>query len=248
MEESVPAAVADAFARADVSALQSLSTAGDKLVSKAAKRALHRLRARGVPIPELAAPGSAPSVLSAEASAEVAPAAATPLESREPVWATTIDGSGDRALFVPLKAPRGFELHLIVLSDERGVLSLTSRQLSRRQLHLFMTELTPETRELLREISFARARALLAAAIALDAGGREAAGARELLRSLPLTEQPASAGHREFPEDAGPAELAQSPTLRPALGVRPPSSRPLRFAATSLRRSSCWRLGKSSKR
>ena len=137
--------------------------------------------------------------------------------SREPVLATAVDGSGERAIFLPLKASRGFDLHLAVLSDEKGVLSLTSRQLSRRQLHAFIAELAPDTREMLREISLERARALLAAAVDLNPGGAmgtaEAAGIHELLRSLPRAEkhEPATV------ESAGSTDA--SPALRDSLAL-----------------------------
>lgn len=178
--QEAPEVVNAALARSDVQALQSLSAAPDKQISKAAKRALHKLRARGVLIPDRESERKpSPESTLAAPFAEV----------REPVWVTTIDGGGNRAIFLPLKAPRGFVLHLIVSSDERGILSLTSRELSRRQLRTFKAELTPETLELLREIPLAAATALLTAALEMSPLSGDAVGIREILRSLPRPRQ-----------------------------------------------------------
>ncbi len=212
--EPVPSVEA-ALAKGDVPALQALSTAADKLVSKAAKRALHRLRARGVAIPEPTA-----EIATASPSRSAAPAE----DSREPVLATAVDGSGERAIFLPLKASRGFELHLAVLSDEKGVLSLTSRQLSRRQLHAFVAELSPDTREMLREIPLERARALLTAAVELNPGGAmgtaEAAGIPELLRALPHAEKQESAELESASSTDASAALRDSLALFEAPALR----------------------------
>jgi hypothetical protein len=179
--ETVPEAVSAALARSDVQALQLLAGAPDKRVSKAAKRALHKLRARGLQIPDRAT----------EKKPNPALELAAPLsDAREPAWATTVDGDGVRVILVPLKAPRGFVLHMFVSSDERGILTLTSRELSRRQLHAFIAELAPETRALLREISLATATALLTEAVNMSPASADAAGTREILRSLPLAARP----------------------------------------------------------
>src|SRR5581483_9773205 len=100
----MPAAVAKALADGDIQALRALADGGDRDTRKTAKRALYLLRSRGVPVPEVSAAAAPPA-------AAARPSAAA--ESAEPARVTTFDGSGTRVLFVPVKAPMGFVLHVV---------------------------------------------------------------------------------------------------------------------------------------
>jgi len=196
-----PDAVEQALARSDVQALQALSANPDKLTRKAAKRALHLMKARGMPIPE-------PASAAQEHSAATPDSGGFAAETPEPILVTTIDGNGDRAVFLPLKARRGFVLHLAVLAEDRGIVSLTSDELSRKQLRAFVADLPSATREITREIPPARAAALLGEAASLSPDSEGAVRARELLRSLP----PAAPPDLGTGPDSGP-DLAASGEL-----------------------------------
>jgi hypothetical protein len=216
LPESIPE-VETALAQQDVRALQTLAAAPDKQTAKAAKRALHRLRARGVVIPEVQAkPETRPG-----------PAASRLPEAREPFLASVIDGNGDRVVLMPLKAPLGFELHVAILSEERGIVELSAQQFSRRQLRAIIAEHDSEAREVLREIPAAKAAALLAEAIQLNPESSNVPRARELLRTLSVASPPVTSSAPDPRSGAAvetdarddralreSAQLLESPALR----------------------------------
>ncbi len=122
---TLPGALAAALARAAVAAgrgdvLAALSMRPEKDVAKEAKRGLHLLRARGVPVPE---PAHA-----------AAPQAAVVPESPLPAYATAFDRNGERAVWVPRNVPgKGVEVAEAVVSDTLGLLELQIAIVGRRE-------------------------------------------------------------------------------------------------------------------
>jgi len=131
---SLPAPLAAALARAALGAsrvdlLAALAAHASKDAAKEAKRCLHLLRARGVEVPE--APRPAPP----------APAA-QPAEPPPPAFASTLDGHGERAAWLPRPVPgRGIELGQAILSDERGLLSLQVAPMGRKEWRAFARDI-----------------------------------------------------------------------------------------------------------
>jgi hypothetical protein len=114
--EALPAPLAEALVEGAVLAgstalPEALSQSGVKPLAKAAKKALYRLRSRGIATPE--APRPTP---------EPAPA---PEPEALPCLVTTLSGEGRRALMLvrPIRGG-GLEAAQLVLSDEQGVVEL----------------------------------------------------------------------------------------------------------------------------
>ena len=190
----LPAAVAEALAKADTAALQALSQSPDRELKKAAKRALHLLRAKGVDVPEPAREAAPTPKLAPE-------------EQPEPLRLTSFDGAGERAIFLPFKAPTGFTLHVAIVSDEGVLLDLRAHALSRKQLKAYFAGLPAETRAELREVTPARVARLLGPALAAS-GGPLRPSAKALLAQLP---DPEPAPAPSAPTEAG--RLAESAEL-----------------------------------
>jgi len=137
-----------AAGRADV--LAAAAAADNREVAKEAKRSLHLLRARGVTVPEL--PRAAPV------------AVAPPTEPELPCYASSLDGQGERAVWLARNVPgKGVEVGQAVLSDVRGLLSLQVGMLGRKEYRAFATDLLERGGHLrVAEIPRATAHALVA--------------------------------------------------------------------------------------
>lgn len=164
---SLPAPLAAAFVRVALAGARTDLLAGlgghaSKEVAKEAKRALHLLHARGVAVP---------------APARAAPPAPAPaLEPPLPAYATSVDGHGERAIWLPRNVPgKGIEIAQAVVSDERGLLELQVGLLGRKEWRAFVKGLLERGAGMgIEEISRAEAHASIAAARALN----EATGQR----------------------------------------------------------------------
>jgi hypothetical protein len=181
-------------------------------VGKAARRALHLLRSRGVDVGEQ--PAAAP------AARTNAPG---PEEATEPCRTTAVDGFGDRALWIPLKRVQGFDLWELILSDELGIREVHRVELSRKQLRGHFESL-PKGGMGAYVVARSRAAGLLAEALALGGGPRESSEARELLGRLGaegssqvapvLAEAPVGSPAEEAQRLSESAALFDEPELR----------------------------------
>jgi hypothetical protein len=123
---SLPSPLAVALARAALTAgradlLAALAGHAAKEAAKEAKRGLHVLKTRGVAVPEPPRP-PAPA------------AAAAPPEAPLPAYATTVDGQGERAVWIPRAVPgKGIEIAQAVVSDEEGLLELQLGLIGRKE-------------------------------------------------------------------------------------------------------------------
>jgi len=132
-------------------------------VAKEAKRCLHLLRVRGVTVPE---------------AARVAPPpVAPPAEPELPCYASSLDGQGERAVWLARNLPgKGVEVGQAVISDVRGLLSLQVGLLGRKEYRAFAGDLLERGGGLrVAEIPRASAHALVA-----DARRRAEAGGQPL--------------------------------------------------------------------
>lgn len=156
--EALPAPLAEAILEGAVLAgsvtlPEALSHSSVKPLAKAAKKALYRLRSKGVAVPEAAPPAPEP------------PRAPEP----EP-WSCLITGvttDGKRGLIIgrPIRGG-GIEAAQVVFSDELGVLELTLNEVTRSSYRRRIKEATEPGYAV--EISREEASALLAEAVALN--------------------------------------------------------------------------------
>ncbi len=206
-------AVGVALARGRHDLLWKLAEHPDRPIAKAARRALHLLRSRGVDVGEKPAP---PPIVTG-----VAPPAA-----EEPCWSTLV-ASSHRAMWIPVNSPLGLALWYVVVSDETGVVHVESGEVSRNQLRRlaasgFGTDAGLETIEIPR----ARAAALVAEAIARGGAPEMLFAAGELARELgtgdPALLAPPAA--RAAPADDDPVNLRASAELfdDPLVSLFPP--------------------------
>jgi len=115
-----------ASGRADV--LAAAAGSDQREVAKQAKRSLHLLRARGVAVPEL--PRTAPA------------AVVPPTEPELPCYASSLDGQGERAVWLARNVPgKGVEVGQAVVSDVRGLLTLQVGMLGRKEYRAFAGDL-----------------------------------------------------------------------------------------------------------
>jgi hypothetical protein len=107
-----------------IDVLSALAASSDKALSKEAKRCLHVLRSRGVAVPE--APRAAP------------PPPAPVAEEAFACYASSIDGQGERAVWIARNVPgRGVEVGQAVISDLHGLLELQIGVLGRKEYRTF---------------------------------------------------------------------------------------------------------------
>jgi hypothetical protein len=208
---SLPAPLAGAVLRAAAGAsrldlVAALAGCPQKEVAKEAKRQLHLLRVRGVAVPE--APRPQPQA-PAPAPAEPPPAA----------YASTLDGLGERAVWLPRNLPgRGLEVAQAVISDERGLLELQVGALGRKEWRAFVKGLVARGAAMgVAEVAPQRAHALIAAARAQNgaAGTRIPDGADHWLAQLgPVPSVPPPGAEVPSPGEAEEAAaLARSAAL-----------------------------------
>jgi len=214
---SLPPPLAAALVRAATAAgrgdlLAELASAADRGLAKDAKRGLHLLRSRGVPVPE---PERAP-----------APAPAPPPEEAFPCFASSIDGHGERAVWIARNVPgRGVEVGQAVVSDVLGLLELQVGVLGRKEFRTFGRDIGARGSAMgVAEVDPAAARAWVAAARRLnDASGRRVPeGADAWLGRLGQPGPPPEPGARVAPPSpeeerralAASGELHALPMLR----------------------------------
>jgi hypothetical protein len=164
---TLPAALALAVLRAAAGAgrtdvLAAAASHPSKDVAKEGKRALWTLRARGVSVPEVQRPAPAPPPPAPEAIL--------------PSYASTVDGHGERAVWVARNVPgKGVEVAQAILSDVKGLTELHVGVLGKKEYRAFAKDLVERGRTMgVAEVDRDRARALVAAARALN----EASGER----------------------------------------------------------------------
>jgi len=108
--------------------LVSLAASNEKGIAKEAKRALHVLRTRGVAVPE---PARAPP-----------PPPAAVAEEVFPCYASSVDGQGERAIWISRNVPgRGVEVGQAVVSDVLGLIELQVGVLGRKEYRGFGKEI-----------------------------------------------------------------------------------------------------------
>jgi hypothetical protein len=161
--ESLPEPLALALLEGSVLACnpalaEALAGSGNKALSKAAKKALYRLRSRGVEVAGPARPSasepSRPGVTGPE-----------PL----PALLTSIDGTGERVLEIarPLRGG-GVETLQVLYSDEHGVTRIQVEELSRGEYRRVVKQATQPGADAAVEIPHAEALERLAAAVGLN--------------------------------------------------------------------------------
>ncbi len=158
---TLPGPLAAAIARAALAAgrgdlLAALAAHPEKDVAKEAKRGLHVLRTRGVAVPE---PPRA-------VAAAPAPAAEPPF----PAYASAIDGSGERAVWIPRNVPgKGIEIAQAVVSDTEGLLELQVGLVGRKEWRGLAKGLLSHGAAMgVGEMAPARARSIVAGARAVN--------------------------------------------------------------------------------
>ncbi len=143
---------------------EALAASGNKGLAKAAKKALYRLRSRGVEVAEPPRPSAS------EASRPVI-AGPEPL----PALLTSIDGTGERVLEIarPLRGG-GIEAIQFLYSDEQGVQRLQVTELSRGEYRRVVKQATSPGADAAVEIPHTEALERLTAAVGLNLRTRTA--------------------------------------------------------------------------
>lgn len=198
-----------------VDLVASLAARPEKELAKEAKRQLHRLRLRGVAIPEAPPP---------------APALPPPPEPPPTAYGSIFDGQGERAVWLPRNVPgRGLEVAQAVCSDVRGLVELHLGLVGRKEWRAFVKGLLDRGAAMgVAELDWAEAHARIAAARALNetSGQRVPDGADQWLGQLgpspplldPVAALPALDAEAERAALAASAELHELPLLRGWLG------------------------------
>jgi hypothetical protein len=213
---ALAAAVLLAAARAGrVELVAALAASQEKELAKEAKRQLHRLRLRGVAIPEAPAP---------------APALTAAPEPPPTAYGSTFDAQGERAVWLPRNVPgRGLEVGQAVCSDGRGLVELHLGLVGRKEWRAFVKGLLERGAAMgVAELEWGQAHARIAAARALNetSGQRVPDGADQWLGQLgapppladPAAALPALDAEAEQAALSASAELHQHPLLRGWLG------------------------------
>jgi hypothetical protein len=164
---TLPAPLAVAVLRAAAAAgrsdiLANAAIHANKDVAKEGKRALWLLKARGVAVPGLPRP----------------PPAAPPSVPDVPVpcYASTIDGHGERALWIGRNVPgKGVEVGQAIVSDVKGLAELRVGLLGRKEYRTFTRDIVERGRAMgVAEIDPGVARAIVAAARTLNEASKTA--------------------------------------------------------------------------
>jgi hypothetical protein len=213
------AAVLHAAAQAGrVDLVAALAAREEKDLAKEAKRQLHRLKLRGVAIPEAPPP---------------APALTPPPEPPPTAYGSTFDGQGERAVWLPRHLPgRGVEVAQAVCSDQRGLVELHLGLVGRKEWRAFVKGLLDRGAAMgVAELDWGEAHARIAAARALNerSGQRVPDGADQWLGQLgapPPLADPAAAlppldAEAERVALEASAALHEHPLLRGWLGEEP---------------------------
>jgi hypothetical protein len=178
---------AAAAARADV--LAAAAAHPNKDVAKEAKRALYALKLRGVAVPEPARAVTPPPV----------PAAEPPV----PCFASTVDGHGERAVWIARSVPgKGIEVGQAVVSDEKGLVELHLALLGRKEYRQFAKDIVERGHSMgVSEVDRERAKGIVAAARRLNDGSARPppTGADAWLARLGPAEPPPDPAERFHP-------------------------------------------------
>ncbi|MCY1045353.1 hypothetical protein OV208_28815 [Corallococcus sp. bb12-1] len=154
LPEPLAGAVLEAAVLAGHVALpEALSASTVKPLAKAAKKALYRLRSRGVTPPEVpreTAPAAAPETL--------------------PTLVTVVSSTGQYGLLLPRVVRGGVELLQVIASDEQGVLELTRTEVSRGEVRRMLKH--AQQNRFGSEVSREEGATLLAEAAALNLSTR----------------------------------------------------------------------------
>jgi len=146
---------ADAHGAEALPALSLLASGAERAVRRAAKRALYRLAQRGVTPP----PGPAPRPV-VERAAERATRA----------WASGVDGSGSRALWILFEGGfGGAALCSLIVNDTAGMLEVAGGEITKRRLEAELAALRSSQKLPWVECDPARAVGLVAEALAIHA-------------------------------------------------------------------------------
>jgi hypothetical protein len=134
-----------------VELVAALGAAKEKELAKEAKRLLHRLKLRGVAVPE---PAPAP------------PPPPPPPEPPPPAYASTADARGERAIWLPRNVPgKGVEVAQVVCSAEKGLIELQLGLLGRKEWRGFVKGLLERGTAMgVTELPWSEAHALVVAA------------------------------------------------------------------------------------
>jgi hypothetical protein len=179
----------------------------DKDLGKEAKRELHRLKQKGVPVQE-ARPVGEPVVRPFQESAGEAAC-----------HATSLDAYGERAVWFCRFALRGYDVVQAVLSDLKGLIAVQVMSVPRKAYRDFIRALPTEGPVTTVEIPASHARALIARAVERNAAAGTAVppayeDASPILGPAPspLPDAPGRARFREDPARAGEsAQLFDDP-------------------------------------
>lgn len=196
LPEPLALAIVEAAVRAKALPLvDALSSASNKALAKAAKKALYQLKSQGVAVPEKK---------TAASTAAPAPAADEVL----PSLVSAITGNGERALIIGRPVRGRVETLQLVIADEHGVVHLGLNEISRGMYRKMLKDARRPGAPSAVEIPFDEARELLAEGIGLNVRTKTPypAGLDAALRHLDITawEKP-----RELPApEEGDAALA----------------------------------------
>jgi hypothetical protein len=163
-----------------VELVAALGSVGQKELAKEAKRLLHRLKLRGVAIPEPSPPPPPPP---------------PPAEPPPTAYGSTADARGERAIWLPRNVPgRGIEVAQAVCSAEKGLVELQLGLLGRKEWRGFVKGLLERGATMgVSELSWSEAHALIVAARRQNeaSGQRVPDGADQWLGQLPAPQAPA---------------------------------------------------------
>ena len=174
--------------------LDALQGAPEKTLRKVARRIRYRLRAAGVALPE----------------ASSAPPPPEPTWTLQEAWATPVDGTGSRAVWLTGEGPYGAWLRLsLVLNDQEGILDATGGAMAKKRLTAELERLRGQERVRWIPLPPAYARALIAEAAVLH-GERPLPG--EFLQWQAVLAGP-PAPRLLILEHLDPAEIREDPTL-----------------------------------
>jgi hypothetical protein len=154
-EEACARALDEALAGSEeaLGVLVTLSEAPESHVRRAAKRALYRLSQRGIAPPRKAAPR---------------PVVERRAERALRAWVSAIDGSGSRALWVLFEgAFGGLELSSLIVNDVAGILEVAGGGITKKRFETELAALRAAQKLPWLETEPARARGLIAEALAL---------------------------------------------------------------------------------
>ncbi len=184
-------------AREAVALALTLSASADKAVAKEGKRAVHRLRAKGLAV-ETPKPPPAPA-----RGPAAAPASAS---AGEPgALLSNVDGFGERIVLLTRPARQGVDLAHLAISETEGVLQARLLALARREFRRFLKGLSEAEGVLVGAVPRSYARGLVTQALDQNARARRAvpAGYQEVAFVLGPPEPPTPSPGRtlSLPED-----------------------------------------------